>query len=168
MKRNWQIILESVIKACPWLSRQKSLKKTLTASFKASPLAFRSFVPVIIYFRGCGEETTEPKHIDWDVIWSVRRQNIYADCCGQSGGQPPLTPRPRAIHTARPRHTVSYLIVRLEMQYLHIVFHTAVTSPEASHTPEKSAHGTERKFEQSFVFFSFKKHKIALTPPLPC
>lgn len=160
MKRNWQIILESVIKACPWLSWQKSpKKKTLTVSFKASPLAFRSFAPVIIYFRGCGEETTEPKHIDGDVIWSVRRQNIYADCCGQSGGQPPLTPRARAMHTVRPRHTVSYLIVRLEMQYLHIVFHTAVTSPEASHMPEKSAHGTERKFEQSF-FFEKKNTKL--------
>lgn len=46
------------------------------------------------------------------------------------------------------------------MQYLHIVFHMAVTSPEASDMPEKNAHGTERKFEQ----FQ-KKKEIALTTP---
>lgn len=50
---------------------------------------------------------------------------------------------------------VSYLMVLLEMQYLHIVFHMAVTSPEASDMPEKNVHGTERMFEQSL-----KKHKL--------
>ncbi len=54
---------------------------------------------------------------------------------------------------------VSYLIVRLEMQYFHIAFHTAVTSPEALDMPEKNAHGTERKFQQSF-----KNMKTAVTP----
>lgn len=36
------------------------------------------------------------------------------------------------------------------MQYFHIAFQTAVTSPEASDMPEKNVHGTERKFQKSF------------------
>lgn len=54
-----------------------------------------------------------------------------------------------AVNTG-PCQMVSYLIVRLEMQYFHIAFHTAVTSPGASDMPEKNAHGTERKFGKSF------------------
>lgn len=45
--------------------------------------------------------------------------------------------------------TFSYLIVRLEMQYLHIVFHRAVTSA-ASDMPRKNTHETETKSQQSF------------------
>lgn len=40
-------------------------------------------------------------------------------------------------HRSRLSQMVSYLIVRLEMQYLHIVFHTAVTSADASDMPGK-------------------------------
>lgn len=40
----------------------------------------------------------------------------------------------------------SYLIVRLEMQYFHITFHAALTSPEASGMPEKThTHGATGK-----------------------
>lgn len=74
-------------------------------------------------------------------------RNICTDCCGQSERQPPLMLRATAIQTGLCQ-MVSYLIVRLEMQYFHIAFHTAVTSLEASDMPEKNAHGTERKFER--------------------
>ncbi len=77
-------------------------------------------------------------------------RNICADCCcGQSQRQPPLILQAAAVHTAL-HQMFSYLIVRLEMQYFHIAFQMAVTSPEASDMPEKTAHGTERKFRQSF------------------
>lgn len=77
-------------------------------------------------------------------------RNICTDCCGQSERQPPLTLQAMAAHTGLSQ-MVSYLIVRLEMQYFHMAFHTAVTSPEASDMPEKNAHGTERKFPKKVV-----------------
>lgn len=57
--------------------------------------------------------------------------------------------RAAALHAAQ-WQMVSYLIVRLVMQYFHIAFHMAVTSPEASDMPKKSAHGTKGKFEKKF------------------
>lgn len=56
---------------------------------------------------------------------------------------------------------VSYLIVRLERQYLHIVFHTAVKSADASEMPggkkkgKTNTQGTEGKVG---------KHKSVLSP----
>lgn len=53
-------------------------------------------------------------------------------------------------HLAGLSQMVSYLIVRLEMQYLHIVFHMTVTSAGASHMPggkKQTAQGTEGKLE---------------------
>lgn len=43
----------------------------------------------------------------------------------------------------QPHHAdgLPYLIVRLEMQYFHIAFHTVVTSAETSDMPEKNVHG---------------------------
>lgn len=76
-------------------------------------------------------------------------RNICTGCCGQSERHPPLTVQATALH-AGPRQTVSYLIVRLEMQYFHIAFHMAVTSPEASDMPEKNAHGTEEEVSTKF------------------
>lgn len=54
---------------------------------------------------------------------------------------------------------VSYLIVRLDMQYFHMAFQTAVTSPEASDMPEKNVHGTKRKFKKK----KLKKNKKTTT-----
>lgn len=85
-------------------------------------------------------------------------RNICTESCGRLERQPPLILQATAINTGLCQ-MVSYLIVRLEMQYFHIAFHTAVTSPEASDMPEKKAHGTERKFQKKF-----KKHKTAQTP----
>lgn len=56
-------------------------------------------------------------------------------------------------HLAGLSQMVSYLIVRLEMQYLHIVFHMTVTSAGASHMPggkkgkKQTAQDTEGKLE---------------------
>lgn len=44
---------------------------------------------------------------------------------------------------------VSYLIVRLEMQYLHIVFQMTVTSAGASDTPGKRKQGGKKQTAQS-------------------
>lgn len=133
------------------IKRTERTRKTLSVSFSASPLLRLPFsasaAPVIIYFRGCGEETAGLEHIGRNVIRSAGPQSICADCCGQPGGRPALT----LVRAAR-RHMVSYLIVRLEMQYLHILSRTGVTSPGgASHVPEKRAHGAERKSKQKVV-----------------
>lgn len=60
---------------------------------------------------------------------------------------------------------VSYLIVRLEMQYLHIVFHMAVTSADASDVPgkkRKKKHAGHRGQVRNKV----GKHKTVLSPQL--
>lgn len=114
---------------------------------------------MIIYFHGSGKETTESEHIGTLFDWSNVR-NICAACRGRSGRQPSLILKVCAIHTSQCQ-MVSYLMVRLEMQYLHIAFHMAVTSPDASDVPQKNRHGTNRKLEPML-----KKQEIALTPPL--
>lgn len=77
-------------------------------------------------------------------------RNICTDCCGQSERQPPLILQASAVQAAS-RQMVSYLIVRLDMQYFHMAFHTAVTSLEASDMPEKNVHGTKWKFQKKVL-----------------
>lgn len=85
-------------------------------------------------------------------------RNICTDCCGQSKKTNHYLLPTTVIHTGLCQ-MVSYLIVRLEIQYFHIAFHTAVTSPEASDMPEKNVHRTERKRPKKF-----QKHKTAASP----
>lgn len=92
-------------------------------------------------------------------------RNICTGCCGRSEKDNRHFTRcgASAIHAGQCK-MVSYLIVRLVMQYFHIVSHTAVTSPEASDMPEKNAHGTGRKLKQSLKKKE-KKNTTAVTPP---
>lgn len=105
-------------------------------------------------------ETTKLEHIDRNVIWSVRRQKYLHRLLRSVGKrQPPLYTLRGRCHPRRSMcKMVSYLIVRLVMQYFHIVSHTAVTSPEASDMPKKNAHGTGEEVKTKF-FFKKKKEK---------
>ena len=122
-----------------------------------------SCVLVIIYFSMVLERKTTGLSIYTGMLFNQSDvRNICRDCCGQSERQPPLILRAAAIRTGFCQ-MVSYLIVRLEMQYFHITFHTAVTSLEASDMPEKNAHGTKKEVLKKKKKVS--KHKTAATPP---
>lgn len=70
-------------------------------------------------------------------------------------------------HLAGLSQMVSYLIVRLEMQYLHIVFHMTVTSAGASHMPGgKKGEKTNRAGHRGEVRNKVEKHTIVLSPGL--
>lgn len=78
---------------------------------------------------------------------------------GQPGRQPSLW-LPAGVSLM-----VSYLIVRLEMQYLHIVFHTAVTSADASDKPEGKKKGKKKHAgHRGEVRYKAGKHKTVLSP----
>lgn len=93
----------------------------------------------------------------------------------RSGRRPALTLQAsRDVRTSAHRHMVSYLIVRLEMQYLHIVSRMAVTSPGGGrHT--KRAHMVPRRSEKSCIKNKTKKKNntklqsfpTSSTPPVP-
>lgn len=71
-------------------------------------------------------------------------RNFCSNCCGQSEKLPVLRPQANNIHTLL-HHMVSYLIVRLAMQYFHILFHKKVTSARAS---AKHIHATQSQFQK--------------------
>lgn len=52
------------------------------------------------------------------------------------------------------------------MQYFHMAFQTAVTSPEASDMPEKNVHGTKRKFKKKVKKKTNKKNTTTTATPL--
>lgn len=151
------------------IKQRARTKKTLTVSFPDSLLLRLPFsasaAPVIIYFRGCGEETARLKHIGRNVIRSAGPRRI---CCGRPLGRTTSTyaAGQRRPHCRPPPNGLLPYSSAWDAVPPHRVQYGGDITGGASH--EKRAHGAERK-QKKVHKKTEKQQKIALAsqPPPP-